>query len=497
MYRTETERRKLPPTSSKPGRTLDEDPEGLTEYTLPPAKFPVDDFKFIVLSGNYPSTPRNMMNARSNWKELEDEDEAIETAHMMWRPVNYGISGYEKINKRRKNSKFPLIFNHFESIRCISTKTGLIRTLKKYYGFNQDAIDAKYTVFHTTPTTFLVDDTLSSTNLQKNLIRHVEKYLPEKHWLKNLWLVKPEGLNRGRGIEVFNSLKDIMSFIGAKNLNMRYVVQKYIERPMLYHGRKFDIRVWAIYTGDDSRVYFYKRGYIRTSSDEFTTKINDNKAVHLTNNWFQQHLENYGKFEDGNTLSFEKMQEYIDEQFPEYNINFYDHFIKRMKDIAIDVYLAAKDEFNKSKREHCFELFGFDFMIDEDFRIWLIEWNTNPYFGIPNKFIADLLPRMISEMFEIIVDPIYPPRRKVPLPERNFELIYSPEKNTRQPFNTPLYPIREPEKLSPNSRKGMRSRIKKSRAVYKRNNSEARQTSKSIPRSICCLIIIPFHRCVI
>ena len=154
-----------------------------------------------------------------------------------------------------------------------------------------------------------------------------------------------------------------------------------------------------------------------------------------------------------------------------------------MKDIAIDVYLAAKHIFNKYKRENIFELFGFDFMIDEDFRIWLIECNTNPYFGIPNKFIADLLPRMISEMFEIVVDTVYPPKQKYVLPERNFELIYSSEKNTRRPFDTPLYPIREPEKLTPKSRQGMRSQLRKSRAEYKRNNSEAPLNKKSMPRS--------------
>lgn len=130
----------------------------------------------------------------------------------------------------------------------------------------------------------MVDDRITNTQLQKILIRHVEKILPEKQTLKNLWLVKPEGLNRGRGIEVFNSFKDIMNFIGAKNPKVKYVIQKYIEKPLLYYGRKFDIRVWALYTGDDQRIYYYKRGYLRTSSDEFTTKINDNKAVHLTNN---------------------------------------------------------------------------------------------------------------------------------------------------------------------------------------------------------------------
>jgi hypothetical protein len=37
-----------------------------------------------------------------------------------------------------------------------------------------------------------------------------------------------------------------------------------------------------------------------------------------------------------------------------------------------------------------FEFLGYDFLIDEDFRLWLIEVNTNPYLGIPNTFIGNL-----------------------------------------------------------------------------------------------------------
>jgi hypothetical protein len=44
-----------------------------------------------------------------------------------------------------------------------------------------------------------------------------------------------------------------------------------------------------------------------------------------------------------------------------------------MKDVIIDIFLSVKDDLNKNKRENAFELFGFDFMIDEDFRVWLIE----------------------------------------------------------------------------------------------------------------------------
>ena len=47
-----------------------------------------------------------------------------------------------------------------------------------------------------------------------------------------------------------------------------FIIQKYIERPLLINNRKFDIRVWVLITQDTSS-YFFKEGYLRTSSSEF------------------------------------------------------------------------------------------------------------------------------------------------------------------------------------------------------------------------------------
>lgn len=74
---------------------------------------------------------------------------------------------------------------------------------------------------------------------------------------------------------------------------------------MLIFKRKFDIRVWVCLTQDHD-LFFFKEGYLRTSSSEFSidTANVDNAFVHLTNNAVQKHSENYGDFEDGNQLSF-------------------------------------------------------------------------------------------------------------------------------------------------------------------------------------------------
>ena len=217
---------------------------------------------------------------------------------------------------------------------------------------------------------------------------------------------------------------------------------------MLYKQRKFDLRIWALFTWKHE-LYVYKKGYMRTSSDDYSLS-NKNNYVHLTNNCLQKYGDNYGKHEDGNTLGFERLQDYLDREFSEYGIKVEEHFMARIKDIIIDTILSVKGaQLNPNKRKHCFELFGYDFLIDEDFRVWLIEVNTNPYFGVANEYIADLLPKMIDDMTRIVVDPVYPPRHtEDPHRPNLFELVYSenPENaiNKRRPYNLDLvYPIPE------------------------------------------------------
>jgi hypothetical protein len=96
-------------------------------------------------------------------------------------------------------------------------------------------------------------------------------------------------------------------------------------------------------------------------------------------------LENYGTHEEGNTLSYQDFQQFLDEEYKD--VSFQEHLLPRMKDLIIDSILSVKGLINPSRIQPAFELFGYDFMIDEDFRVWLIEINTNPYLGLPNKLI--------------------------------------------------------------------------------------------------------------
>ena len=59
------------------------------------------------------------------------------------------------------------------------------------------------------------------------------------------------------------------------------------------------------------------------------------------------------------------------------------------------------------QRKHCFELFGYDFIIDEDLNTWMIEVNTNPCLEESSSILAMYLPRLVEDMLSLSVDKLF------------------------------------------------------------------------------------------
>jgi len=72
-----------------------------------------------------------------------------------------------------------------------------------------------------------------------------------------------------------------------------------------------------------------------------------------------------------------------------------------------DTYRAVYGKIDPLKRMHCFEVFGYDFMIDEDFKVYLIEVNTNPCLETSCPLLARIIQEMLDNSFKIAFDPLF------------------------------------------------------------------------------------------
>jgi len=179
---------------------------------------------------------------------------------------------------------------------------------------------------------------------------------------------------------------------------------------MLIHERKFDLRVWAL-IDQDMNLYCFKEGYLRLSSEPYTldeTNIED-KYVHLTNNAVQKYGKNYGKHESGNIISLDGMEEYLPKDNPKITLEGIKARIKELIKISME---SVKNKLNAADRKHSFELFGYDFMLDVDFNVWIIEVNSNPSIEESNDLLKMLVPRMIDDIFRLTIDKVFVPNTK-------------------------------------------------------------------------------------
>lgn len=71
-------------------------------------------------------------------------------------------------------------------------------------------------------------------------------------------------------------------------------------------------------------------------------------------------------------------------------------------------------------RKHCFEVFGYDFMIDESLKPWLIEVNTNPCLEESSQLLKELLPRMLDDCFKLTIDQIFNSSSQTSFPVKGF-----------------------------------------------------------------------------
>lgn len=159
----------------------------------------------------------------------------------------------------------------------------------------------------------------------------------------------------------------------------------------------------------NTKVWIYEEGYLRTSCREYSINNLSNRMVHLTNDAVQKRCEDYGKFEPGNKLSYNEFQMYIDKNYPDLNICFERDLVTQMNKLTTDVFRACHGKLDPKRRLNTMEVFGLDFMVDDEFKPYLIEVNTNPCLELSCPLLARLIPTMLENALKIGLDALFMP----------------------------------------------------------------------------------------
>jgi len=93
-----------------------------------------------------------------------------------------------------------------------------------------------------------------------------------------------------------------------------------------------------------------------------------------------------------------------------------------MKEIAVDIITANYLRLDSDRMKNNFELLGLDFMIDRDFRPYLIEANYNPCLEMNCNLMERIVPALIENTFRIGLDPLFPPSCHYP-PNQRYYLV--------------------------------------------------------------------------
>jgi hypothetical protein len=73
--------------------------------------------------------------------------------------------------------------------------------------------------------------------------------------------------------------------------------------------------------------------------------------------------------------------------------------------VGENLYLPHRNYHDDKPLYNGFELMGFDFMLDDDLNLKIIEVNTNPCLDTPCVLLHRLIPEVLDQTLKLAVDP--------------------------------------------------------------------------------------------
>ncbi|XP_022432213.1 tubulin polyglutamylase TTLL5 isoform X10 [Delphinapterus leucas] len=254
------------------------------------------------------------------------------------------------------------------------------------------------------------------------------------------WIVKPVASSRGRGVYLINNPNQI-------SLEENILVSRYINNPLLIDDFKFDVRLYVLVTSYDPLViYLYEEGLARFATVRYDqgTKNIRNQFMHLTNYSVNKKSGDYVSCDDpevedyGNKWSMSAMLRYLKQEGKDTTAlmaHVEDLIIKTI--ISAELAIATACKTFVPHRSSCFELYGFDVLIDSTLKPWLLEVNLSPSLACDAPLDLKIKASMISDMFTVVGFVCQDPAQRA-----STRPIYPTfESSRRNPFQKPQRPV--------------------------------------------------------
>eukprot|EP01066_Platyproteum_vivax_P016338 Platyproteum_vivax@DN7088_c0_g1_i4.p1 len=265
--------------------------------------------------------------------------------------------------------------NHYTNYYELTRKDLIIKHLKKLHKKTlKEKGEEEGEKFNVYPTTFVLP---SEYGMFVDSFRRQEEVANE-----SIWIMKPVGKSQGRGIFLINKIADIS---GWKNERIpdptdeekpsSYIVQQYIVNPLLLGGRKFDIRLYVLVTSFWPLTFWlYRSGFARFSSCYYSSEHSQlqDQCIHLTNVSIQKQADTYNR-SSGGKWDLNKFKLYMLSRFGYKKTT---ALFLEMQSVITHSLLAVQHAIINDG--HSFEVYGYDVIIDANFKVWLLEVNCSP-----------------------------------------------------------------------------------------------------------------------
>nr|XP_057924421.1 tubulin polyglutamylase ttll6 isoform X2 [Doryrhamphus excisus] len=196
------------------------------------------------------------------------------------------------------------------------------------------------------------------------------------------FICKPDAGSQGRGIFITRSSRDV-------HPGERMICQLYISKPLVIDGYKFDLRIYVLVTScDPLRIFLFEEGLARFCTTKYTEPAHgnvDEACMHLTNYSINKHSDNFVR--DDDTGSKRKLSALIKQL--EAACGDTDKLWCDVEDVIIKTLISVQPvlqhNYHTCFPSHaagsaCFEILGFDILLDHRLRPWVLEVNHSPSF---------------------------------------------------------------------------------------------------------------------